>query len=148
MLRSLFALALSMTAAVAVASSTAESTLRALDDQLQQAVLHGDAATLDRLLADDWMLISSTGHVVQRADFIAAVQDPTSRLEVNQQSDVMVRVHGNAAIVTAALHERGFDHGKPYEAWLRYTDTWVEEGGSWRYVSGHACRVTPPTNAH
>jgi ketosteroid isomerase-like protein len=143
MLRTFVTLALGLWAATAWAEPSSESTVRALDQQLQQAVLHGDAATLDKLLSEDWLLISSTGRVVQRSEFIAAVQDPASRLEVNQQSEVKVRIHGTTAIVTAALHERGLDQGKPYEAWLRYTDTWVQEGDSWRYVSGHACRVPP-----
>jgi ketosteroid isomerase-like protein len=134
-------------AASAHADSETEKLLRALDARLQLAVLQQDTRTLDQLLSDDWILISSTGRTFTRAAFLAAVTDPESRLEVNQPSEVAVRVHGSAAIVTALLHERGSEHGVPHEAWLRYTDTWVLEGGAWRYVAGHACRVQPPDEA-
>jgi ketosteroid isomerase-like protein len=147
MLGPLFTLAVAVSAAAARADSPIESVLRALDAKLQLAVLRQDTKALDQLLSDDWILISSAGRIINRPDFLAAVSDPESRLEVNQTSEVAVRVHGSTAIVTAMLHERGSDHGKPHEAWLRYTDTWVLEAGAWRYVAGHACRVKAPEEA-
>jgi ketosteroid isomerase-like protein len=145
MLSNLFTFAMVSVAAAAVHSDNgAEQVLRALDAKLQLAVLNQDTKTLDQLLSDDWLLITSSGRVVTRPAFLAMVSDPNSRLEVNDSSEVTVRLHGNAAIVTAKLHERGADDGKPYEAWLRYTDTWVLEAGSWHYVSGHACPIKPP----
>jgi ketosteroid isomerase-like protein len=144
-------LALAATAAVAAGASSetgtagpAEKTLRDLDAQMQLAVLRQDTEALDRLLSADWVLIASSGKVISRPVFLALVSDPRSRLEVNEPSEVTVRVHGSTGIVTAILHERGEDQGKPHEAWLRYTDTWALEGGRWLYVAGHACRMAPP----
>lgn len=130
--------------APARAADPAEQVLRALDAKLQRAVLEQDTKTLDRLLSDDWLLITASGRVVTRPAFLAMVSDPSSRLSVNESSAVTVRLHGGTAVVTAMLHERGSDHGKPYDAWLRFTDTWVLEAGAWRYVSGHACAIEPP----
>jgi len=135
---------LAFAVAPAHAGNPAEQLLRALDAKLQLAVLDQDTKTLDQLLSDDWLLITSSGRVVTRPAFLAMVSDPSSPLSVNESSDVTVRVHGSTAIVTAMLHERGSDHGKPYDAWLRFTDTWVLEAGSWRYLSGHACAIKPP----
>jgi ketosteroid isomerase-like protein len=134
----------SLAAAAVHSENPAEQALRALDAKLQLAVLNQDTKTLEQLLSDDWILITSSGRVVTRPAFLAMVSDASSRMEVNDSSEVAVRLHGSTAIVTAKLHERGTDDGKPYEAWLRYTDTWVLEAGAWRYVSGHACPIKPP----
>jgi ketosteroid isomerase-like protein len=145
MLTPLLSFALGLLAAMtARAADPAESVLRALDARLQRAVLEQDTTTLDLLLSDDWVLIASSGRVVTRPAFLAMVSDPGSRLEVNESSQVTVRLHGSAAVVTAVLHERGSDQGKPHEAWLRYTDTWALEAGVWRYISGHASLITAP----
>jgi ketosteroid isomerase-like protein len=135
---------ISLAAVVPRADNPAEQVLRALDAKLQLAVLEQDTKTLDQLLSADYLLITSSGKVVTRPAFLALVGDASSRLDVNASSDVTVRLHGSTAIVTAMLHEKGSDQGKPYDAWLRYTDTWVLEGGAWRYVSGHACAIKPP----
>lgn len=146
MLLNLFRFAVvSLAAAALPAGNPAEQVLRALDAKLQLAVLNQDTKTLDQLLSDDWLLITTSGRVVTRPAFLAMVGDANSRLLVNASSEVTVRLHGSTAIVTAMLHERGADHGKPYDAWLRYTDTWVLEAGAWRYVSGHACAIKPPS---
>jgi ketosteroid isomerase-like protein len=148
MLGNLFSFALVLLAAVpARAANPAEEVLRGLDARLQLAVLEQDTKTLELLLSDDWLLITASGRVVTRPAFLALVSDPGSRLAVNESSDVNVRLHGATAIVTAKLHEAGTDHGKPYDAWLRFTDTWVLESGAWRYVSGHACAIKPPEKA-
>jgi len=136
--------ALALVAAAVRAAAPAESTLLELDATLQRAVLKQDTTTLGELLSDDWILTTSSGKVVSKAAFLAAVADPKQRLDVNASSEVEVRQHGDTAIVTAVLHERGSVDGKPHDAWVRYTDTWVREGGVWHYVAAHACRLAEP----
>ena len=43
-------------------------------------------------------------------DFIITVEDGTTL--VSEMSDLKVRMHGNAAIVTGAYHEKGTSKGK------------------------------------
>ncbi|MGE5233622.1 MAG: nuclear transport factor 2 family protein [Acidobacteriota bacterium] len=134
-------------AAVRAGAAPAESTLLELDATLQRAVLKQDVTTLGELLSDDWILTTSSGKVVSKAAFLAAVADSKQRLDVNTSSEVEVRQHGDTAIVTAVLHERGSVDGKPHDAWVRYTDTWVREGGVWHYVAAHACRLAGPPSS-
>ena len=130
--------ALALVAAAVHAAAPAESTLLELDATLQRAVAKQDTTTLGELLSDDWILTTSSGKVVSKAAFLAAVADPKQRLDVNASSELAVRQHGDAGIVTGVLHERGSVDGKPHDAWFRYTDTWVREGGLWRCDLRHS----------
>ncbi len=116
-----------------------------LDHAMQHAFVVRDEKYLRDLLTDDYMLITSSSRIVSKEEVLASVVDPKQVLEVNDSSEIKVRRHGDAAVVTAVLHQRGSSEGKPFDFWVRYTDTWVLEGGRWRYMSAHASRLPPPT---
>ena len=56
---------------------------QAFDD----AQLHGDRATLERMLAADYLLVHGSGRVGDRKDFIDGFTDPKSHLEPFQITD-------------------------------------------------------------
>ena len=112
-----------------------------LDHVMQQAFVIRDEKFLRDLLTDDYVLITASSKIVSKEDLLAEVANPDEVLEVNDSSDISVRRRGDTAVVTAVLHQRGSSHGKPFDAWVRYTDTWVLEAGRWRYMSAHASRL-------
>jgi ketosteroid isomerase-like protein len=69
-------------------------------------------------------------------DFVITVEDG-STVDVAQQSNLKVRLHGNTAIVTGAYHEKGSSKGKPYEYHDRFTDTWMKINGKWQVIASH-----------
>jgi hypothetical protein len=46
-------------------------------------------------------------------------------------------MHGNAAVVTGAYHEKGISKGKPYEYRDRFTDVWMNINGRWQVIASH-----------
>jgi len=54
---------------------------------------------------------------------------------------VLVRVYGNAAVMTGHFSQRGTYKGEPFETSSRYTDVYVKMNGQWRAVSAHATRM-------
>ena len=116
-----------------------------LDHAMQRAFVVRDQKFLRDLLTDDYLLITSSSRLVSKEELLASVVDPQELLEVNDSSEIKVRRHGDAAVITAVLHQRGSSQGKPFEHWVRCTDTWVLEGGRWRYMSAHASRLPSPT---
>ena len=41
------------------------------------------------------------------------------------------------AVVTGVYHTQGTYHGKPYDHYGRFTDTWVLDMGKWQCVASH-----------
>ena len=130
-------------ALLAATSASANDTedLIATDKRMQRAFIDRDVATLDRIITDDYLPVASSGAERGKPAILAEVASPDVVYEVNQSSDWEVRVHGDTAIVVALLHQKGVDHGEPFDYSVRFSDTYVRENGAWRNIHAHATRV-------
>ena len=125
------------------AGEGAEQQIERLDAELLAAMASHDVATVDRLLLDEFVLITSGGRVHGKREILAEVGSPTVVFEANASRDIHVRVRGDTAVLTGVLYQKGVQDGQVFDATVRYTDTWVRIGGEWRQLSGHASRYTP-----
>lgn len=115
-----------------------QKTIAALDTQYQAAVKTNDAATMDRLLADDFILVTGTGKTYTKADLLKEARSGRIQYEHQEDTAQTVRVWGNTAVITAKLWEKGTDSGKPFDSTLWFSDTYVRTPKGWRYVFGQA----------
>lgn len=120
---------------------TIEALIR-IDAEFQRAVAAKDMAALNRLLTDDFILITSSSRVLTKQDLLAEVSAPELHFDVNVPRDVRVRVHADTAVITAVLDQKGREGTAPFDTTVRYTDTWVRNNGEWRQISGHASLLT------
>ena len=114
-----------------------------LDTQYQAAVKANDAATMDRILADDFVLVTGRGQTFTKADLLRAARDQSSTYEHQDESQQKVRVWGDTAVVTALLWIKGTSGGTTFERRLWYSDTYVRTSTGWRYVFGQASLPLP-----
>ena len=114
------------------------ATVAALDREYQAAVKRNDAAAMDRILADDFVLITGRGQTVTKADLLRAARNKTSVYEQQDEIEQKVRVWGDTAVVTALLWIKGTSDDKPFERKLWFSDTYVRTAKGWRYVLGQA----------
>jgi hypothetical protein len=116
----------------------------ALDTRYQAAVKANDAATISRILAGDFVLVTGTGHAFTRDDFIgpARTQDCTYEHQEEVAGTQTVRVlSSQAAVVTAQLWEKGHCRdGSTFDDHLWFSDTYIHRNGQWTYVFGQASR--------
>ena len=59
------------------------------------------------------------------------------QVEVAEESDIKVRMHGNVAVVTGGYHETGTAKSKRYEYRDRFTDIWLKTEGQWLLIAAH-----------
>src|SRR6266487_1487682 len=78
-----------------------ESTIAGLDTEYQAAVKRNDAATMARILADDFVLVTGKGHIYTKADLLKEANDKNVIYEHQEDSNQKVRIWGNTAVVTA-----------------------------------------------
>ena len=92
---------------------------------------------LSSLLAEDFVITIEDGNTYSKTGYISHSAESSVHVEIAEMSDLKVRMHGNAAVVTGAYHERGKSDGKPYEYRDRFTDVWMRSGGKWQVVASH-----------
>src|SRR3954452_19086710 len=84
------------------------------DDRFFAALLAADAAELDAVLADDFLLVDVVGGaVVERAAFIATVGSGLLRLSTVSVLERRTRRHGDTAIVVGRTQMEGRFEGAP-----------------------------------
>jgi ketosteroid isomerase-like protein len=120
-----------------------EKVIAALDTEYQHAVQKNDAATMDRLLADNFVLVTGSGKVYSKADLLQEAKSGQIVYERQEDSLQVVRVWGETAVVTAKLWAKGTESGKPFEYTLWFSDTYVHTSSGWRYVFGQASLPLP-----
>jgi ketosteroid isomerase-like protein len=118
-------------------------TVAALDTEYQAAVKNNDAATMDRILADDFVVVLGSGKTYRKADLLQMARARRIQYEHQEDSDQTVRVWGDTAVVTAKLWTKGIDQGKPFDFHVWFSDTYVRTAAGWRYVHGQASLPLP-----
>jgi ketosteroid isomerase-like protein len=117
--------------------SSASSRILALENKWNAAYKRGDIATMESLLAPDFIITVEDGTTFSKSGYIAHNGDTTLHIEITEMSGLNVRMHGNAAVVTGGYHEKGTSKGKPYDFRDRFTDVWMNANGKWQVIASH-----------
>ena len=108
-----------------------------------QAFVKGDAATIERLLASDFLGVDPTGVTYDRARMLNEV-----RTAAHSTSDdlgtVIVRFYGDTAIAQGSEREVGPPPEKAEHVSV-WTDVWVKKDGHWKIEAAED--VTPGLDA-
>ena len=122
-----------------------EKTVAALDTEYQAAVLEHDIAAMDRILADDFVLVTGKGRIYTKGDLLNEASTTDIIYEHQEDTNQEVRLWGDTAVVTALLWAKGTDKGEPFDYKLWFSDTYVRNSSGWRYVFGQASLPLPKT---
>ena len=97
---------------------------------------------MQELLAGDYVGVTATGNIVNKAGLIAQLRRDKNTYESVANSRVDVRVHGNAAVVVGTTNQRGKDAaGNSFSYMYRWTDMWVLRNGRWQCVASQSIRL-------
>jgi ketosteroid isomerase-like protein len=121
-----------------------EKAVAALDTEYQAAVKNNDVATMDRILADDFALVTGLGKSYTKADLLNEARS-NMIYEHQEDSAQKVRVWGDTAVVTALLWAKGTEDGKAFDYKLWFSDIYLRTPAGWRYVFGQASTRLPKT---
>jgi ketosteroid isomerase-like protein len=121
--------------------SSDQDTIREIVDmerQAKEATLHRDAEFTQRTLADDYVAITPLGQVTTKQEAISVRKSGQLRYEAMNVTDMVVRIYGDTAVVTARADVKGHQLGEDFSGPYRYTRVWVRRSGHWQTVSYHA----------
>jgi ketosteroid isomerase-like protein len=111
--------------------------IRSMELKWTESYKQRQVTILASLLAEDFIITIEDGTTYGKTGYISHSAEPGVKVEVAQMTDLKVRMHGTAAIVTGAYYEKGESRGKRYEYRDRFTDIWMKSGGKWQVVASH-----------
>ncbi len=113
-----------------------------LEEHWRNAVLAGNVAALDALLAKDYIGITANGMLQTRDEALASMRSGMLHFKSLTLTDRKVRFYGNTALVTSRAEVNGATSEGALEGSFRYTHVYVRDaGGVWRIVSFEASRI-------
>ncbi|MDQ3172912.1 MAG: nuclear transport factor 2 family protein [Acidobacteriota bacterium] len=118
-----------------------EQQLKQMEDDWQKAIKNKEAATLKRIIAEDWVTTDDKGKVLNREQYISQTTSNADVIESTENFDMQVRVYGNTAVVTGGSREKGTRNGTAYTDTYRWTDVFVKRGGRWQAVVSQWAKV-------
>ena len=105
-----------------------------------EAQIHGDKAELQRLVADDYTLVNSSGRIQSKAELIADYTAPGYKIEPFEILQPVEKVWSDGAVMGGVVDLRGTDGGKPFAVKLRFADIWAKRNGKWQVIYTHVSR--------
>lgn len=128
----------------AEAESEVVSNLMVLAKQYSNAYKARDVAALDRILADDWTLITAgCGDEVYKPGQLEDLKAGALQVHDIEDSDVRVRVYGNSAVITGKRASKVTYKGRDVSDETRFSQFYARGKDGWRCVSTQVTSIRP-----
>jgi ketosteroid isomerase-like protein len=115
--------------------------IKKLESDRLDAGVRRDVDAVSLATADDYMQIDSDGRVLNKAATLQRIKSSYAQLQVNPVDDIVVRLYGNVAILTARATPKGTIDGKSALSPVRYTRVYVKRDERWQVVLFQQTRV-------
>lgn len=118
-----------------------EQELRQKNDDWVRALVGRDAATLNRIMADDCIFT----HPLEgddKAQFISDVESGDLTVEYMNRDHVDVRIYGSTAVVSCRDDAKWLYAGREISGIYRTLHVYALRDGEWQLVSIQSCPVT------
>jgi ketosteroid isomerase-like protein len=127
---------------------TVTSQIKSLDQQLNDAAVHGNLAFFAKIMAPGYVGIAPNGMLLDKSLIAAHYQSGSLHYEAVSDSDIDIRLHGDCAVLTALATVRGHDGEADLTGTYRIMRVFLRHDGDWRVVAFQATevRAAAPTN--
>jgi ketosteroid isomerase-like protein len=139
----LIAIAAVVVLAQVSAHVAAEDYIKRSEQQWAEASMKRDTATVERIVADDFIGVDPSGAYFRKADELAGVSTNEGGYVSAKCNEVTVRFYGDAAVAqgSESWQKRSGERGR-----YVWTDTWIRRGGKWQIVAAVDVKVSELAN--
>ena len=113
-----------------------------VEKEFAEAIVKNDLEGIERLVADDWIIIGPDGEIVERARFFEVIKSGAMTHDAMESEDFRIRVYGDSAVVTGITRTKGKFMGQEFSTKERATDVFVKRDGRWQCVLTHLTRLS------
>lgn len=117
-----------------------EQALRQMNDDWIKALVRADAATLDRIMADDF-LFAYPMEGDDKEQFISDVVSGQVKVEFLSRENVGVRIWGNTAVLTGKDSAKWSYQGRDFSGHYKIIYVFSLRNDRWQLVSVQACPI-------
>jgi ketosteroid isomerase-like protein len=110
---------------------------------LQAAMRASDVDELDRLLHPELLAVGPDGRLADKAADLAAHRCGVFTISELQEEELRIKMVGDTAVTFVVLRVRGTIGDDEVAGRMRYTRTWIRDGGSWRVMAAHISPAAP-----
>ena len=125
----------------AAAIGRTEQAVARAEQEWTDAIARKDLATIERVVADDYVGIVANGQQLTKADHLNEVRNRIYDVDSVALDHVHVRLLGDVALVTYGQTEKSRYRGQDISGRSLYTDVFAKRHGSWQVVASHANRL-------
>jgi len=118
-----------------------EQELRQMNAEWVKALVRGDGETLNRIMADDFFFAYPM-EGDDKEQFINDVSSGVVRVEYLNRENVMVRIWGNTAVLSAHDSAKWFYQGRDFSGHYKIAHVYSQRDGKWQLVSVQACPIS------
>jgi len=110
------------------------SLIKKMEEDRVQAGVRKDVEAIAAATADEYLQIDFDGNVRDKAAAMRRIKSSAFQLRSNSLDEMVVRIFGNTAVVTARSTPKGTLNGKDFGQPLRYSRVYVKRDGRWHVV--------------
>jgi len=114
----------------------------AVEQEFFSALLSSKVETLNRVLADDFVLIDvMTGSEISKPALLEMIGAGQLKFETIDRLEFRVRVYEAAAVINGRTEMKGTFAGETFRASSRYTHLYIKHRGDWRMVAAQGTQI-------
>ena len=110
-----------------------ECTVMQLESDWYEATIKKDTATIDKILADDWV-VQTASSASTKAEAIDDLKSGNFKMESGTLLDLKARVFGDVVVVIGSDESKSSFNGKERSGRSIWTDIFTKRQGPWRAV--------------
>jgi uncharacterized protein (TIGR02246 family) len=138
--------------ASAVAQPAAEDTkdnavapqLVQLVNQVSDALVRNDTATIAQLWTEDFSYVHSNGNQQSKSEFLDDVKTGRRKYYSITPGNIQTRLYGNTAVLTGLTDMKLNTAGRDLTLKIRFTSVCVQDGGKWRMAAWQSTAIPAP----
>lgn len=128
--------------AQAKTAGTVEEKIIALEQEIFAGISNRDAASLGRLLADDFVYRTATGDEFDRATFLHNIATLPMTILAVQGENLKVNTYGETAVLTGIQKARvRDDQGREMISAVAFTDVFIKRGRQWLMAQAYGVEL-------
>lgn len=118
--------------------------LRDMEDRFAMALGKHDIASIEPMVADDYVGVTSKGKIENRRAMLRSIKGDKDTYTLTKNEKLDVRMYGkDVAVVVGTYREKGTGRdGQAFNRSYRFTDTWMDRNGKWQLIASQVGLVT------